>query len=515
MASFVVNALRVNFDSVLSMDDAGMVRMFKSLEKSGLRGFLGVSRSIFEEDLNQFFDNSSVIARTIVSTVANRKMVITKPVFVEKFHLPTEGGTQVLQLVVVLTQLVVPQDVSTSLTSAAPVQSRSETSSDAGERPLAKLVAARPVGQASKRKPVTSPFTSESTSLLSQPEISKKPRTQRTKLVKPISTISATGLAVEKAASTDLPLQVRPYTEPAAQQSTSYGSGMVFAPMEIREINWATHFLPKIDPDAKGKESCPPRCLHLMNGHAFELRAEFDKTAPYANYDHMCIRFLEKELKEIMKNHRFQQFQVGLPILVPETSSAGNFSTDDTPEITWAEAHTLLKLRTTAIDKEAETAMIEQPAQELIAVEELPPSVQYFFVDQDEAKGFLEQPAPVEGLADNREEHLDQADPIPSCPTDSGIFIYSSYLANNEERQVPDSFDLDIVQYTEQRANMEAASDFAQDVGVEAHLVRKIDEIHQHFANEMTSVRLKLAEMVNFLKELSDAKKAKAVKRDD
>ncbi|KZV58464.1 hypothetical protein F511_23509 [Dorcoceras hygrometricum] len=33
----------------------------------------------------------------------------------------------------------------------------------------------------------------------------------------------------------------------------------IFAPVEIREINWATHFLPKIDPTAKGKgmlEAC-------------------------------------------------------------------------------------------------------------------------------------------------------------------------------------------------------------------------------------------------------------------
>ncbi|KZV38803.1 hypothetical protein F511_22121 [Dorcoceras hygrometricum] len=73
------------------MDDAGMVRMFKSLEKSGLRGFLRVSGSVFEEALNQFIANTSVIARMVVSMLVNRKMVITKDVILETFHLPTEG----------------------------------------------------------------------------------------------------------------------------------------------------------------------------------------------------------------------------------------------------------------------------------------------------------------------------------------------------------------------------------------------------------------------------------------
>ncbi|KZV31950.1 hypothetical protein F511_34373 [Dorcoceras hygrometricum] len=77
MASFVVNALQVNFELVLNMEDVGMVRMFHYLEKSVIRGFLGVSGSVFEEALIQFFTNASVIAGTIVSTVANRKMVIT------------------------------------------------------------------------------------------------------------------------------------------------------------------------------------------------------------------------------------------------------------------------------------------------------------------------------------------------------------------------------------------------------------------------------------------------------
>ncbi|KZT76351.1 hypothetical protein F511_46624 [Dorcoceras hygrometricum] len=42
---------------------------------------------------------------------------------------------------------------------------------------------------------------------------------------------------------------------------------------------------------------------------------------------------------------------------------------------------------------------------------------------------------------------------------------------------------------------------------LETNLVRKTDESHENFTNEITLVRLQLAEMVNHFKELSDAKK--------
>ncbi|KZV43722.1 hypothetical protein F511_18838 [Dorcoceras hygrometricum] len=66
-ASLSVNALQVNFESVLSMEHAGMGAVI------------------------EFFANAKVIAGMIVSFVENRKMVVTKDVFAETFQLPTEG----------------------------------------------------------------------------------------------------------------------------------------------------------------------------------------------------------------------------------------------------------------------------------------------------------------------------------------------------------------------------------------------------------------------------------------
>ncbi|KZV48826.1 polyadenylate-binding protein-interacting protein 4-like [Dorcoceras hygrometricum] len=62
-ASLTHNALQVNFDSVLSLPDEGMDQMFKALESTGLRDFLGCPSVLYEE------------------------------VFAGSFQLPTEGLT--------------------------------------------------------------------------------------------------------------------------------------------------------------------------------------------------------------------------------------------------------------------------------------------------------------------------------------------------------------------------------------------------------------------------------------
>ncbi|KZV26495.1 hypothetical protein F511_19792 [Dorcoceras hygrometricum] len=56
--TFIVNVLKVNFESVLSMEHARMMNMFQSLEESGLKGFLGVLGSVYEGSLIEFFSNA-------------------------------------------------------------------------------------------------------------------------------------------------------------------------------------------------------------------------------------------------------------------------------------------------------------------------------------------------------------------------------------------------------------------------------------------------------------------------
>ncbi|KZV57174.1 hypothetical protein F511_13409 [Dorcoceras hygrometricum] len=97
-ASFSVNTLQVDFESVLGMEHFGMVRMFKTLENTVLKGFFNATGSVYEAAVVEFFANAKVIAGTIVSSVTNRKVALTKEIFAKAFGLPTEGATSFLDV---------------------------------------------------------------------------------------------------------------------------------------------------------------------------------------------------------------------------------------------------------------------------------------------------------------------------------------------------------------------------------------------------------------------------------
>ncbi|KZV41731.1 hypothetical protein F511_34516 [Dorcoceras hygrometricum] len=65
--SLIQNALQINFHSVLSLSDGGMVSMFKALESFGLRVFLGCSAAVYEKDLVTFFENATMRGNTMTS----------------------------------------------------------------------------------------------------------------------------------------------------------------------------------------------------------------------------------------------------------------------------------------------------------------------------------------------------------------------------------------------------------------------------------------------------------------
>ncbi|KZV33903.1 dystroglycan-like [Dorcoceras hygrometricum] len=90
-ASFYSNSQHVDFESVLSMDDPGMVSMFKALMASGLAGFLGCPAVIYEDALVDFFENASVREGVIISTVAGQLVEISEEWFAESFELPVDG----------------------------------------------------------------------------------------------------------------------------------------------------------------------------------------------------------------------------------------------------------------------------------------------------------------------------------------------------------------------------------------------------------------------------------------
>ncbi|KZV53699.1 hypothetical protein F511_28611 [Dorcoceras hygrometricum] len=92
-SSFYSNTVHVDFESVLAMDDPGMVSMFQALIASGLQGFLGCSAVIHEEALLEFFANGTVRDGLVVSTVHGVTVEISEQLFAEMFELPVEGLT--------------------------------------------------------------------------------------------------------------------------------------------------------------------------------------------------------------------------------------------------------------------------------------------------------------------------------------------------------------------------------------------------------------------------------------
>ncbi|KZV37931.1 hypothetical protein F511_17703 [Dorcoceras hygrometricum] len=90
-SSLYSNAQHVDFESVLGMDDPGMVSMFEALEASGLRGFLGCPAVVYEDALVDFFENASVRNGVVFSIVGGQVVEISEKLFAETFELPIDG----------------------------------------------------------------------------------------------------------------------------------------------------------------------------------------------------------------------------------------------------------------------------------------------------------------------------------------------------------------------------------------------------------------------------------------
>ncbi|KZV40457.1 hypothetical protein F511_41866 [Dorcoceras hygrometricum] len=97
-SSLFVNTVHVCFESVLAMDNSGMVAMFESLVATRLKGFLGCPAVIHEAALLEFFENGSVRDGLVVSTVNGVTVEISEQLFAETFELTVEGLTYLLEI---------------------------------------------------------------------------------------------------------------------------------------------------------------------------------------------------------------------------------------------------------------------------------------------------------------------------------------------------------------------------------------------------------------------------------
>ncbi|KZV25871.1 hypothetical protein F511_29297 [Dorcoceras hygrometricum] len=90
-SSFTI-AYLVDFESVLNIpDNEGMQNMFKTLESSGLRGFLGCKSVLCDPELEHVFDTALIQGGDITGAISGKYFSISPSRFAGVFELPTEG----------------------------------------------------------------------------------------------------------------------------------------------------------------------------------------------------------------------------------------------------------------------------------------------------------------------------------------------------------------------------------------------------------------------------------------
>ncbi|KZV24145.1 hypothetical protein F511_28413 [Dorcoceras hygrometricum] len=237
------------------------------------------------------------------------------------------------------------------------------------------------------------------------------------------TTESAEEQAVDKEQSIVRSEPEHPYQKPM----TSVGKG-VFARVDIREINWATHFLPNIDPAAKGKEFLQHLDRPNPVEEHFMLQSE-DRVASLENTPRLT----------------WQEYQAQLAQL---TNSPSDEQTDQEKE-----------------HQAPEQTTEKQPAQSKEQVEEIDRAVEN--VEETDAMNYQEYQAqakerPAQG--DEQRAHEQQAQREPAQEAKQGdvrqaqtgssalVQVISSFsehsttlVRNNEDRQGPSPSDLQIV----------------------------------------------------------------------
>ncbi|KZV35355.1 hypothetical protein F511_37817 [Dorcoceras hygrometricum] len=93
-SAFITHSYQINFEFVLMIHDhEGMLNMFKALEASGLRKFLGCESVLYEKELGHFFDTALIQGEDVTGVISGKFVSISQTLFAKVFDLPTEGIT--------------------------------------------------------------------------------------------------------------------------------------------------------------------------------------------------------------------------------------------------------------------------------------------------------------------------------------------------------------------------------------------------------------------------------------
>ncbi|KZV53572.1 hypothetical protein F511_27296 [Dorcoceras hygrometricum] len=320
------------------MEHTRVARMFHTLEETWLIWFLAASSTVYESAVVEFFATAKVIAGTIVSFMANRKLVLTKETFAEAFGLPTEGMKNFLDIPSQTVVDIRGRFSGSDVPFRAPIKKREmkmefrllhdivakALCAKAGSLDKVRVTRKHRTKRAKKVPPTVNdqavsqpnpisdiPAGGDRASTVGGPEaytettpaletqagdesiaggpeghvgtnpeqedelmglipmvISNKSvwsvRPKRTKRIEEwvdnvarIEHEDSSNQIEKETATNERAIVMRSGPEQPAHDSQTYTGKNVYAPIEIREINCVTYFLPKIDPADKGKGVLP------------------------------------------------------------------------------------------------------------------------------------------------------------------------------------------------------------------------------------------------------------------
>ncbi|KZV45144.1 hypothetical protein F511_25306 [Dorcoceras hygrometricum] len=411
--------------------------MFKSLEDTGLKGFLEASGSVYEAVVVEFFANAKVIAGTMVSFIANQKLALTKDVFAEAFDLPTEGLVGFLDIP---SKTMAEMRLKFSGTDVPFRTPNNKNEIKMEYRLLHDIVAKALCAKAGSFDVVMC---------------------EKFDLV----VANSAGLKVNWSQVPFQTLVAMVNTPPSSHKTFTFAGERIFAPVEIREINWATHFLPNIAPTAKGKgmleafarpNPVEEHC-QLVPKTAWEDVSS--KMADYDEWVHFSTVLCEMEVQKRVDEHRAKfkpaetlRSLAGLPLLTPKSSIVGDAANMDLPQITWFDARKILLTG-------ANTA---QPAHPHVLSLEFSP-----------------------------QEEQEQA---------------AAKQSAQQEEQIMDNTAKELTSLKDSVSSLDLKVECIKD---DTHIVRHgtVQLSQQHLVDEISLLKSQVAEMFDCLKELHDAKK--------
>ncbi|KZV58442.1 hypothetical protein F511_29377 [Dorcoceras hygrometricum] len=281
------------------MEHFDMVIMFKTLENTGLKGFLNATSSVFEAAVGEFFANAKVIAGTIPEGQEMRVLEKKKAVSKKKQTETTEVNKKKKKLV---KKMVTSQIVEAELCK--------ETSNKENQEGVIH-VDDQPESQTNDAFIDDGPDGHEGTVPEQEEHVVGDDRQEPT-------------LGCDTQMDEEGPDENVSNVAAQGEQGKPTAHGLAHHEGETTEIeDW-------VDNDEqieRDESSAQIEKETATNDRAIVSRsgsmANFKLDVPTVNYDYLCIRFLIKELKEIARQHRDKRVLAGLSIVAPEASFVG------------------------------------------------------------------------------------------------------------------------------------------------------------------------------------------------